>query len=72
MAPRAVAVLLAAQAAAFAVASAGRVDVAPADFAARAHGVLAHVGSSPAELAAALEAAAELVRETAAACRPPR
>jgi|SRR5450759_360460 predicted nucleotidyltransferase len=55
-----------------AVASAGRVDVAPADFAARAHGVLAHVGSSPAELAAALEAAAELVRETAAACQPSR
>jgi hypothetical protein len=55
-----------------AVASADRLPGAPPSFAARAHGVLAAVGGTAAELDAALDRAAELVRDTAAACRPVR
>lgn len=51
-----------------AIASAGRLDVAPENFSARAHGILAHLGGSPIGLAAALDAAADLVGDTSAAC----
>lgn len=43
------------------VAAAGRLRGAPAGFADRAHGLLAHVGSSPAELTATLDAAEALL-----------
>jgi len=51
-----------------AVASAGRLDVAPEGFADQAQAVLARVGTSPDELTAALDGAAELVARTRAAC----
>ncbi len=51
-----------------AVRSAGRLPGAPAGFADRAHGLLAAVGSTPAELAATLDAADALVRDTSVAC----
>jgi hypothetical protein len=54
-----------------AVASAGRLEVAPEGFAAQAHGVLAHVGTSPGELTAALDAAAALVARARTACGRP-
>ncbi len=50
------------------VASAGRLGIAPPDFAARAHGLLTGVGTTEGELSAALHAAGQLVRETVAAC----
>jgi Nucleotidyltransferase domain len=50
------------------VASAGRLSLAPPGFAARAHRVLAHVGETPHDIAAAVTAAQELVGATAAAC----
>jgi len=53
-----------------AVASAARLDIAPHDFARHAHGVLANLGRGPSELAAVLEDADKLVRETTSACRP--
>lgn len=53
-----------------AVASAGRLRDAPADFTDRAQGVLAHLGASPHELSAAIAAAAELLADTTTACRP--
>ncbi len=53
-----------------AVTSAGRLGIAPERFAARAHGLLGHVGTTSEELAAACDAASDLVRETSAACRP--
>lgn len=46
-----------------AVAAAGRLPGAPADFTARAHGLLAGLGTTPDELNRALDVAAELVRE---------
>jgi predicted nucleotidyltransferase len=52
-----------------AVAAAGRLPRAPAGFAERAHAVLATLGRSPAELAAALAAARDLVAAVTAACR---
>jgi hypothetical protein len=52
-----------------AVASAGRLPNAPARFADRAHGVLAHLGAAPAELSCALAAAEELLADTVAACQ---
>lgn len=50
------------------VASAGRLSLAPPGFPARAQRVLAHVGETPHDIAAAVTAAQELVRATAAAC----
>lgn len=50
------------------VASAGALSLAPPGFAARAQRVLAHVGETPHDIAAAVTAAQELVRATAAAC----
>ena len=52
-----------------AVASAGRLPHAPVAFAERAHGVLAHLGTTAGELRAAVDAADGLVDDTAAACR---
>jgi len=52
-----------------AIAAAARLPGVPADFAARAHGPLAQLGSSPEDLIAALDATAELVEDTVAACR---
>ena len=49
------------------IAAAGKLPEAPADFAARAHGLLARVGGTPDELAATLDAAAALVAEVEAA-----
>jgi hypothetical protein len=51
-----------------AVASAGRLPGAPNDFAALAHAVLADIGSSPAQISAAVDDAEELVLATRAAC----
>jgi hypothetical protein len=51
-----------------AVASADRLPGAPPSFASRAHGLLAAVGDTGAELDAALARAADLVTDTAAAC----
>ncbi len=45
------------------IAAAGALPGAPADFAARAHGLLARVGGTPEELIATLDAAAALVAE---------
>jgi predicted nucleotidyltransferase len=53
-----------------AVASAGRLDVAPEGFTEQAHALLARLGTSPEELTAALDAAAALVAATRAACGP--
>lgn len=47
----------------------GLLPGAPADFAGRAHDILGRVGRDPAELAATVALAADLVAETAAACR---
>jgi predicted nucleotidyltransferase len=55
-----------------AVAAAGRLPVAPRAFTARAQGLLASVGTSPAELAATIEAAQAVVTETVTACTPAR
>lgn len=54
-----------------AVAAAGRLPGAPAGFARRAHGLLAHPGAAPDELAATLDAATALVEEVRAACAVP-
>lgn len=51
-----------------AIASAGRLDVAPPDFAARCHAVLAGLGTEPDELAAALQAAEVIVDDVRVAC----
>lgn len=50
------------------VASAGRLPIAPAGFAERAHSVVGEIASAPALLAAALDRAEALVAETAQAC----
>ena len=55
-----------------AVASAGRLPGAPADFAERAHGVLAHLGATPGELSSAIDSAADLLADTTTACQPAR
>jgi hypothetical protein len=54
-----------------AVAAAGRLPIAPPGFADRAHAVLAAAGRRPEELSAAVAAAADLVRDVAAACGEP-
>ncbi|MGI9093689.1 MAG: nucleotidyltransferase family protein [Mycobacteriales bacterium] len=51
-----------------AVASAGRLGIAPVGFEARAHAIMAALGTSAADLSAAVDSAADLVRDTAAAC----
>lgn len=53
-----------------AVASAARLPSASADFAARAHGGLAGLGTTPASLNAALHAISDLVRTTTETCQP--
>ena len=52
-----------------AVPAAGRLPTAPAGFADRVGALLSALGASPSELAAALDAAAQLVDDTVAACR---
>ena len=54
-----------------AVASAARLDISPPGFETRAHTVLAHLGGSPEELAATVDAAERLVAATAAAVTAP-
>jgi len=51
-----------------AVTSAGRLGVAPPGWSARAHGLLGTVGTTPDEIAASVDAADALVRETREAC----
>jgi Nucleotidyltransferase domain len=51
-----------------AAAAAGQLPGAPARFSARAHAVLAHLGTSPEQLHAALTAAADLLADVRAAC----
>lgn len=53
-----------------AVASAARLPGAPADFENRSHRLLASLGVDPDDLDAALNAAIDLVRDTASACDP--
>ena len=53
------------------IAAAGALPGAPAEFAARAHGLLARVGGTPDELAATLDAAAALVAEVERAIGAP-
>jgi hypothetical protein len=53
------------------IAAAGALPGAPADFAARAHGLLARVGGAPDELAATLDAATALVAEVEQAVATP-
>ena len=53
-----------------AIASAGRLDVAPPDFGARCHTVLAALGTDPEELATALQGAELIVDDVRAACAP--
>jgi hypothetical protein len=55
-----------------AVASAGRVDLAPEGFADQAHRLLASPGTSPEHITAVLDAAAVLVARTDAACQKAR
>jgi len=51
------------------VASAGRLPLAPNNFAGRAHSVLGGLGTGPDELRSAIDAAAKLVTETTVACQ---
>jgi Nucleotidyltransferase domain len=51
------------------VAAAGRLPLAPVGFAPRAAALLGHLGTSPAELGAAVDGAAALVEATTTACR---
>ena len=51
------------------IAAAGRLPGAPVGFADWAHGVLAHLGTGPKELAAAVAASGDLLADTAAVCR---
>lgn len=53
-----------------AIAGAGRLDVAPPDFAARCHSVLAALGTRPEDLAAALRSAQVIVDDVRQACGP--
>jgi hypothetical protein len=53
-----------------AVASAGRLSEAPAGFAVRAQGVLAHLGATPGELSSAIDSAGDLLADTITACKP--
>lgn len=52
-----------------AIASAAQLPAAPADFASRAHGLLAQLGTRPAQLTAALDAATALLHDTTDACQ---
>ncbi len=53
-----------------AIASAGRLPVAPPGFATRAHGVLAHLGDRPDQLKAAIDAAQALLDDVRAVVNP--
>ena len=53
-----------------AIASAGRLDVAPPDFAERCRAVVAELGTSPNDLEAALQAAELIVDDVRAVCGP--
>jgi hypothetical protein len=53
-----------------AIAGAGRLTVAPPDFAARCHAVLGALGSRPQELTAAIDAAELIVEDVRVACAP--
>jgi hypothetical protein len=55
-----------------AVASAGQLSEAPANFAVRAQGVFAHLGATPAELSSAIDSAADLLADTTNAFNPSR
>ncbi|HKF86784.1 MAG TPA: hypothetical protein VKB85_01765, partial [Propionibacteriaceae bacterium] len=55
-----------------AVASAGRLPQAPADFVDRANGVLAHLGAESEDLAAAITRAAQLFADVRDACNTRR
>ncbi len=55
-----------------AVASAGRLHLAPEGFADRAHGLLACLGTSPDHMKSVLAEAAALVAQTSAACERAR
>jgi hypothetical protein len=50
----------------------GRLSEAPAGFAARAQGVLAHLGATPSELSSAIDSAAGLLADTTNVWRPSR
>jgi hypothetical protein len=52
-----------------AVASAGRLSIAPAEFAERAQRLLAATGRTTAELSTTLDAARQLVTDTVLGCR---
>lgn len=52
-----------------AVASAGRLPAAPANFSTRAYGVLAHLGDTPDQFHAAIAAASDLLTDVRTACR---
>lgn len=54
------------------VASAGRLAIAPDDFAERAHGLLAMLGRSEADLNARLDAAQQLVEDISSSCHKDR
>jgi hypothetical protein len=54
-----------------AVASAGRLGVAPTGFSERAQAILAHLGVTPGELSAAISAAEQLLADTTRVCQPP-
>ena len=53
-----------------AIAGAGRLGVAPPDFAARCHAVLGALGTHPDELTAAIDAAELIVGDVRTACAP--
>ncbi|HEY5979629.1 MAG TPA: nucleotidyltransferase domain-containing protein [Microlunatus sp.] len=53
-----------------AIAGAGRLQIAPPDFAGRCHAVLGALGTHPAQLTAALDAAEVIVEDVRAACAP--
>jgi Nucleotidyltransferase domain len=55
-----------------AVAAAGRLPEAPASFAERAQGVLAHLGTTAGELSDSIASAADLLADTTNACQPSR
>ncbi|MET0863706.1 MAG: nucleotidyltransferase domain-containing protein [Nakamurella sp.] len=55
-----------------AIAAAGRIAFAPSNFAARAHGLLGDLGTTPSQLAKQLREADDLIHQTSRACAPPR
>jgi len=55
-----------------AIAAAGRLPEAPDNFAERAQGILAHLGTTPGELSDVIALAADLLADTTTACTPSR